>query len=224
MRLNSADLCIITVKLLFILASYRITMASNGESSIKIRRFERSDQSEVSAFYRKAFSTYTLENTIPEVVGLGTWFVNDKLKEGGDMNDVSQFYTENEVKRKCFWVAVDSDTNKIVGCVGAIPSTEFEPADYMELVRMGVDPTYRKAKIGSRLLKQVEEWSKEHGCTHVNLSTLDGMLPACGFYKSNGYAIHHTNPLEPEKMVSQEFLAGNTVNVVHFVKRISSER
>lgn len=221
--LCAGDLSFLAFVTLLLIVSCGIVMASNGESSVRIRRFERADQSEVSAFYRTAFSTYTKENTIPEVVGLSSWFISDKLKEGGDMSDVCQLYTENEDKRKCFWVAVELETNKVVGCVGAIPSTEFDPNEYMELVRMGVDPTFRKAKIGSRLLRQVEEWGIENSCKYVNLSTLDGMLPACGFYKSNGYTVDHIVPLEPEKIVSAEFLAGNVVNVVHFVKCLRSD-
>eukprot|EP00981_Chlorochromonas_danica_P002863 scaffold564_cov172-Ochromonas_danica.AAC.8 len=204
----------------------------NNNRVIIIRKFEESDQEEVAFLYRHAFQCY--QGDIPEIAFCTNWFIEDKLKEGGDMASVYQSYITNSDPKKCFWVAVDvtqasSNDNDntagkgvIVGCVGCLPSTEFDPTQYLELVRMTVHPQYQGYDIGKRLLAALFEWGKQWGFQFINLTTLDGMKPAVRFYQKNGFQLHHQEKLnlEEEKLFQQKFESGNQVHVVHFVKEI----
>lgn len=209
---------------------------TTSTSMIIIRKFEESDQEEVASLYRHAFQCYqTEEIAIPEIAFCTNWFIEDKLKEDGDMATIYQSYIIHSEPKKCFWVAVDmtpacndntgpgvDKKGRIVGCVGCLPSTEFDPSQYLELVRMTVHPKYQGYDIGKRLLTALFEWGQQWGFQFVNLTTLDGMKPAVRFYQKNGFQLHHQEKLnlEEEKHFQQKFESGNLVHVVHFVKEI----
>lgn len=186
-------------------------------ADIQVRKFVSSDQAEVAALYRAAFAPY--QEDIPEIAACTGWFIEDKLREGGDMHDIQASFMDSEGGKKCFWVAVDrAANNKIVGCVGGYPSKEFDPTEYFELVRMAVDESYRSCGVARKVVSALEDFAREQQYKHVNLTTLDGMKPAMAFYSRNGYSIQRQVELDVEDFFKRKFDTGNKVNVVHFVK------
>ena len=185
-------------------------------SKLIIRPFEASDQPEVHELYRIGMDSYS---DIPVISNCTRWFVEDKLKEGGDMSDIIKYYINNveDGKKRNFWVAILD--GKVVGCVGGIPSTKYSPDDHCELVRMSVSAATRKMGVGSRLLQVLEEWAREQGFTFINLSTLMKMHLAVELYTRNGFA-----QIETEEFDAAKFVTGISepvmVTVIHFVKSI----
>lgn len=192
-------------------------MSNNEEDSIFIRKFEESDQCAVAELYRSAFVIY--QDYIPEVAHGTAWFIEDKLREGGDMNTIYQSYITND-PRKCCWVAVHRGEGRIVGFVGAVPSTEFDPNEYIELVRMAVDSSHRRFGVAAKLLAAVADWGRSIGCSKVNLSTLDGMKPAVAFYLKNGFALVREVEINMGEYIGRTFETKNRVCVVHLIKDI----
>ncbi len=85
----------------------------------------------------------------------------------------------DKIKNKSFF-AFDGD--KLIG--GAVGYMEY---NWYYLDLLFVEGAYRKQKIGSRLLSQVEDYARKEKLTGVRMETWD--FQALGFYKSNGYEI-----------------------------------
>jgi N-acetylglutamate synthase-like GNAT family acetyltransferase len=188
---------------------------------IIVRQFREKDQSKVLELYRTGLLSYTNANSVPEVPPICARFVEGRCAPGGDMHDIVQNYLTGD-KRNNFFVAEEEETGKILGCVGAIPSTEFDPNEYMELVRMSVDPTSRGSGVGVKLLETFENWARSQGYKHVNLTTLDGMQAAVRFYSKNGYNMlkdkEQRLDLSKYGIVAGE--GSHAVSVVHYVKQL----
>jgi GNAT superfamily N-acetyltransferase len=187
-------------------------------SGVFVRVFTRDDQLEVATLYRNAMSSYTNENSIPEIPALCRKFLEGKCGPGGDIFDIEKSYFSGDT-RSTFLVAVNSSNNQIVGCVGAIPSTQFSPDKYVELVRMCVDNEYRGSGVGILLLEEFERWGYSLSYKHFNLSTLDGMLPAVKFYSKNGFIIHKTYPVN-QRGRKKKLACQRVVNSIVFVKHL----
>lgn len=69
----------------------------------------------------------------------------------------------------------------IGGAVGCVKYNWY----YLDL--LFVDEVYRKQKIGSQLLRKIEDYAKKEKLTGVRMETWD--FQALGFYKSNGYEV-----------------------------------
>ncbi len=181
-------------------------------SEIIIRTFERQDQQEVAQMYRAGMNAYS---EVPILKECTKWFVDDKLKMGGDMSNVQMHFMDNKKdgKRRCFWVAVQD--GNIVGVVGAMPSVKYE--NYVELVRMSVSANCRKMGVGSRLIKTLEDWAREQGYSHVYLTTLEKMNLAVDLYSKNGFELVELEPADFSghfNVTEQDAV----VNVCHFIK------
>jgi ribosomal protein S18 acetylase RimI-like enzyme len=189
---------------------------------IYIRKVEKNDQNEIERLYRKAFQYYQIHG-IPEIAACTSWFIEDKLKEGNDMNQIYEYYInqQNIDSKRCFWVVIDNNNNqnKIIGCIGTISSTEHQLNNYIELVRMAIDPNYHRYGIGNMLLLTLIDWGKQHQCDHIELSTLNGMIPACKFYEKNGFQLYKQKEIFPEEMFHRKF-EGNQVFVNYYEKEI----
>ena len=184
-------------------------------SKLIIRQFLPGDQAKLSELYRTGMDVY---KDIPIISDCTKWFVDDKLKPGGDVSDVQKHFMETSVneKKKTFWVAVLNE--KLVGCVGAIPSTKYNPDKYCELVRMSVSAECRKVGIASRMIKVLEDWAREEGYEYVNLSTLQKMQLAVQLYTKNGYTLREEeqhNIMERLKTPEPTF-----ITVHHFEKSL----
>lgn len=192
-------------------------------TTIVARQFQREDQDAVIQLYKNGLTWYSSENSIPEVPPLTKRFAEARCEEGGDMYDIEAYFLRGD-RRNNFFVAYDSENNnKIVGCVGAIPSTEFDPDQYLELVRMSVDTSYRGSGVGSVLMNAFESWAHQIGYQRLNLTTLDGMQPAVKFYTKNGFEIvrEKEQRLDLTKYGFEANEKANSVNVVHFVKNLN---
>jgi GNAT superfamily N-acetyltransferase len=184
-------------------------------SSLVIRKFELNDQKEVVELYGQGMEAYS---HIPLYYQVTSKRVYDRIQPGGDINDVQSRYMVDIVgqKKSCMWVA--EHEGKIVGMIGAIPSTKYDPEEYVELVRMSVSSKCRKMGIGSRLIKVLEDWAVEQGYKQVNLYTLQAMFLAVALYEKNGYTLAETEVRD----ITEEFhhTEPTSINVVHFTKKL----
>lgn len=186
---------------------------SDNMASLIIKMFEPKYQQEASDLYRNGINSYQHTGSCH---ALSSSRFTKRLTPGGDIYDIDAYFMKGRAdngKKRCFWVALLDD--KVVGIVGAVPSTKFGD-DYLELVRMSVSATCRKCGVGSRLLATIEAWAKEQGYSRMNLYTLDKFTLAVDLYMKNGYALHSTvvyDVTDELQLNKPEF-----VNIVHFVK------
>jgi hypothetical protein len=121
------------------------------------------------------------------------------------------------VRKDAFGFAVE-DNDRIVGCIGAIPSTKYTE-DYVELVRMFVSADCRKINIGSRLIVTLERWAHhDAGYLHINLSTLSHLIESNKFYPKNGFVLKESEEFDVCAMVGVSSPAIVVAN--HYVKTI----
>lgn len=72
-----------------------------------------------------------------------------------------------------------------------IAGVEFEiHAEWLFIGEIAVIEEYRRKGIGTRMLKEVEEFAKSKGCEKAYLYTTNFQAPE--FYKKCGYHIEHT--------------------------------
>jgi N-acetylglutamate synthase-like GNAT family acetyltransferase len=185
---------------------------------IRVRQFHQDDQLQVIRLYREAMLSYTLENSIPEIPPLCRKFVEGKCGPGGDMHDINQYFLQQGPPSN-FFVAIN-DRDEIIGCVGAIPSSQWNQAEFIELVRMCVANSYRGSGVGNILLKAFEDWATSLGFKKINLNTLDGMLPAVKFYMKNDFKLVKSLVINPRR--NKKKASNHIVNSVHFVKELFS--
>ncbi len=112
---------------------------------------------------------------------------NSKLKNEievklGNFNKSQRDWFKNkayQVQNKNFY-AFDDD-KLIGGAIGYIKYNWY----YLDL--LFIEEIYRKNGIGSKLLKQIEDFAKKENLTGVRLETWD--FQAKGFYEKNGYKV-----------------------------------
>ncbi|CAF1005601.1 unnamed protein product [Rotaria sp. Silwood1] len=113
-----------------------------------------------------------------------------------DMADIEKNYLQ--VPNGHWWVAVSTDDNRIVGQVAIQPLRLGDPMYYQlvpleerdqicELRRMSVAPDAQRYNIGSRLLKTLLDFARQHGYRQVHLTTATSMSKACAFYEKHGF-------------------------------------
>lgn len=189
------------------------------EEEVFVRPFQVQDQSYVVQLYRDSLAWYTSENSAAGIPSVLKSLADSRCGPDGDLHDVQKTYQTGD-KRRNFFVAVDQATNKIVGFVGAIPSIEFNPDEYMELVRMAVDVRYRGVGVGLKLVQAFESWARDQGYGKVNLTTLDGMRPAMRFYPKHGYieCAEKEQRLDLTKYATASGEDAHSAKLVHFVK------
>lgn len=116
-----------------------------------------------------------------------------------------------------FWVVVDERSGLLVGCVGV----EKKSNGQCELRRMSVDPNARKGGLGSKLVRQVEEFAAINGFTELVLSTGSIMVPAIGLYHRTGFECCKVQWAEG-KFKDRLDEAGEQLYNVYFRKPITS--
>lgn len=173
------------------------------DEEIIVRQFAKEDQDQVVTLFWEGKRAYA----DPIVSFLNNHFATEKAGPNGDISDIYKHYIEHDnTIKKNFWVAAQG--SNIVGMVGAIPSTQHDPNESLELVRMTVSSSVRRSGVGTRLVKQFEQYARENGFKYVNLSTLTNMKAAVSFYESLGYELQYTKidftietPLFPEPVI-----------------------
>lgn len=94
-------------------------------------------------------------------------------------NNISENIDE-PISKQYNFLAFDDD--KLVG--GAIGFIEY---NWYFLDLLCVDEKYRGQYIGTKLLKQIEEFAKKENLTGIRMETWD--FQARGFYEKNGYKV-----------------------------------
>lgn len=90
------------------------------------------------------------------------------------------------------WIAEEKHTKKLVGW--AALSVIKKPYLLARIVSLTVDEKYRRHGIGSKLIKQAEQYAKQLGCKVLELSinSQNSHIYSC-FYKNLGYSLQETN-------------------------------
>lgn len=101
------------------------------------------------------------------------------IRDGDDHAFYSQFNKIDHIK----YVVLAYDGRDAVGC-GAIK--EYEPK-IMEIKRMFVIPEYRGKGVASKVLKELENWTRELLFEKCILETGVKQPEAIGLYQKNGY-------------------------------------
>jgi GNAT superfamily N-acetyltransferase len=101
------------------------------------------------------------------------------IVDGDDNTFYSQFNKIDNIR----YVVVAYENEKPAGC-GAIKNYG---EDAMEVKRMYVPPENRKKGIASKILNELENWTKELSCTRCILETGKRQPEAIGLYKKSGY-------------------------------------
>ena len=102
-----------------------------------------------------------------------------RIRDGEDYAFFAQFNKLDAIKQ----VVVAYDNETPVGC-GAIKA--YSP-DTMEVKRMYVPSNKRGQGIASTILKELEQWTVESGCTKCRLETGVKQPEAIGLYKKSCY-------------------------------------
>jgi hypothetical protein len=127
---------------------------------MQIRVFQESDEPAVVALWKQVFA-YPEERNDPATA------IRRKL----------------DAQRNLFFVAVD-DEGKVVGTVmGGYDGHRGW------IYSLAVDPLYRRQKVGSALIRHVENALAEHGAPKINLQVFPANSGAIEFYEKLGYRV-----------------------------------
>lgn len=102
--------------------------------------------------------------------------------EAGDMRDLEQAYQTN--LRTNFWVAEDTSSGSIVGCVGIRSTNDPTVAD---IGRMTVSPLCRGRGVCRMLMSALERHAVDTGFHCVTATTVSLNTPALEAYAALGY-------------------------------------
>eukprot|EP01057_Protomagalhaensia_wolfi_P003653 Protomagalhaensia_wolfi_Nauph_80__3652@NODE_368_length_2666_cov_592_247431_g278_i0_p1_GENE_NODE_368_length_2666_cov_592_247431_g278_i0NODE_368_length_2666_cov_592_247431_g278_i0_p1_ORF_typecomplete_len267_score36_60Acetyltransf_1/PF00583_25/6_2e13Acetyltransf_10/PF13673_7/9_3e11Acetyltransf_4/PF13420_7/1_1e04Acetyltransf_4/PF13420_7/4_9e08Acetyltransf_7/PF13508_7/6e05Acetyltransf_3/PF13302_7/0_0014PanZ/PF12568_8/2e03PanZ/PF12568_8/0_033Acetyltransf_9/PF13527_7/0_011GNAT_acetyltr_2/PF13718_6/0_02 len=109
-----------------------------------------------------------------------------------DLRDVQSTYLSSDPQCR-FWVAElkkKDEQASLVGCVGLVPSRENPTV--AKLVRLVVEGSNRRMRIGSRLLLQLEHYARDVGYQSVRIYTNTLNPSHMKFVRQHGYTIVQT--------------------------------
>jgi GNAT superfamily N-acetyltransferase len=113
-----------------------------------------------------------------------------------DLNNIEQSYLNND---GYFGVAVDMNSNEIVGTFGLYPLSK----EICELRKMYLLKHARGKGLGNCILNYVIELAKRKHYTKIALETISPLKEAISLYKQNGF--REVTPLEINERVDQAF-------------------
>jgi GNAT superfamily N-acetyltransferase len=108
-------------------------------------------------------------------------YISRSLKD--DLADIPRHYLSDPNKRH-MWVAVDTNTNDVVGCVAV---EETDRKGVAELRRMSARADYRGKGVAQLLLRTLEEFCRQNGYHTVFLTTITLNKAAMRFYIKSGF-------------------------------------
>jgi GNAT superfamily N-acetyltransferase len=189
------------------------------DNQIRIRQFLPSDQDEACSLWVNGIKSHMYsEKSAPEFCTCIVRYLEAKCKPEGDMYNIEQSYRKSD-PRKNFFVAEDITNGKLAGCVAALPSTELNGDEYLELVRMSVGSDYRGTSVGPLLVKAFEDWAGSLGYRKVTLTAWNVNIPACRFYAKLGYRVlEGQQPKLPPSAYAIGPEEEAVVGLVYFVK------
>ncbi|XP_057194470.1 N-acetyltransferase 8-like 2 [Triplophysa rosa] len=112
-------------------------------------------------------------------------YVRERLHT--DMKDIPGHYLSHP--DNCFWVAeAEMDSRpQILGMVAVESKYDSDGKKYGELLRMNVSSSCRRAGLGKRLAKTVEDFCRERGFWKIILSTSSTQRAAEALYYKMGF-------------------------------------
>jgi len=109
----------------------------------------------------------------------------DSYEEEGPERWLKRFNTHHWA----FFLALDGD-RPFGGATVAFDTPNVNMLDGRKdlavLWDIRVHPDSRRQGVGTKLFKQVVEWSKKKGCRHLKIETQNINVPACRFYAKQG--------------------------------------
>ena len=112
-----------------------------------------------------------------------------------DLRDLELVYGAD--KNGVFIVAVNDETNQIIGMVGGENKSATKGHGVYELRRMSVAASAKQRGLGRRLVSELEHRLKQqHKLRKLYLTTLSTMWPAQSLYLRAGFSLTKTIPLE----------------------------
>ena len=153
-----------------------------GENMYSIRPMRAGDQSAIEAIFEAGMRYYSDPLPTGSVLKR-SWerYIQNAL--ASDLADIQGVYFAGGGH---FWSVEDVQTGEICGIVGA----ERKSDTTIELRRMSVAAKARKAGLGLRLVKRVEDFAAKHGFAEVVLSTGSIMPPAIALYQRAGFELY----------------------------------
>lgn len=127
----------------------------------------------------KIISMKTTDESVLQLFSEHDDFMQDFL---GDDKKYYTRYSENEKIEKVWGVYLDST---LIGCVAFRRKGE----KVGEVKRLFIRSEYRGQGISKELLKTIESYAKEQGCTSLFLDTRITLEPAVNLYRSFGFKI-----------------------------------
>lgn len=88
-------------------------------------------------------------------------------------------------KNHATFVAVGN--NQVLGFIGLLKYITYENAGCVRILSMAVLRGRQNNGIGSKLLLRAEQYARENGITHINLTSHLRRIEAHAFYEHNGY-------------------------------------
>ena len=170
--------------------------AEFAEVGYRCREFEDSDMADVRRLFVENMGPYSEKWDKSSKFYEFWWSYMNKALDEGDLKDAAELrrvYTESG---GCFFVLEDVRTGTAVGTVGF--EKLVEPVGTGELRRMNVSAHARRAGLGQKLVRRVEEFAAVNGFSQVVLTTGSVMLPAMQFYKRAGFEHWREGYLPPE--------------------------
>ena len=149
------------------------TVVVGQDLSVAFRRYQPSDYDQVVALW----SRINRELAPSGMEKLFEQYIATTIS--GELVRLSEVFSE--AKKNAFWV-VDRHGG-IVGCFGIESHGEFRT----ELRRMYLDPEFRRAGIGKRMLECAEEQARSLGFRKMLVSTAEIQRAADRFYRSSGF-------------------------------------
>jgi len=141
---------------------------------IIIRSFEEKD----AAAVHDLFVTINRLLSPPQMREAFEAYISRSLAE--EMDRINEYYGD---RKGGFWVAVRGE--EVVGMFGLEPAS----SDALELRRMCVAPSARRAGIARSMLNFAEEECRQRKVRRLELSTSELQPAAVGLYKGAGYQL-----------------------------------
>ncbi len=112
-----------------------------------------------------------------------------------DIVDLEKYYINPENAN--FYIAIDCDNNKIIGSSAIrnydkdyhVKNKNYSKEHTASLHRVFVSPEYRHCKIGSKLIKALEEFCISKNYDEIYLHTYENSYGALSFWQFNNYKI-----------------------------------
>ena len=140
-----------------------------------------------------------------------------------DIKDLCQYYLTPP--KNNFYIAIDKDTNKIIGTSGIrgydrndkIKDREYSKEDTASLYRVFVEKKYRHNKIASRLIQKIEEFCERNYYSQIYLHTQKDSYGALPFWLNQNFEIiedtkDEMGTVHMEKVIKKDLLDITSLN------------